>query len=67
MFSGILTPVAKELFAMYDQKLEDLYVAFWKFCFRNFIFDPESALDWTILAVSVVAGFFSGGIGTGAI
>lgn len=67
VFSGILTPVAKELFAMYDQKLEDLYVAFWKFCFRNFIFDPESALDWTILAVSVVAGFFSGGIGTGAI
>ena len=67
VFSGILTPVAKELFAMYDQKLEDLYVAFWRYCFRNFIFDPESALDWTILAVSVVAGIFSGGIGTGVI
>ena len=67
MFSGILTPVAKELFAMYDQKLEELYVAFWRYCFRNFIFDPESALDWTILAVSVVAGIFSAGAGAVAI
>lgn len=64
VFSGILTPVAKELFAMYDQKLEELYVTFWKYCFRNFIFDPESALDWTIFIVSFVAGVFTAGAGT---
>lgn len=67
VFVGFMYPTAKQLFAMYDQKLEELYVGFWKWCFKNIIFDPESALDWTILAISIGAGILSFGTGTAAI
>lgn len=64
VFVGFTYPTAKRLFAMYDQKLEELYVGFWKWCFKNFIFDPESALDWTILAISFVAAFGGAVVGS---
>lgn len=59
VFVEFLKPTAKQLFTMYDQKLEELYVAFWKFMFKTLVFDPTDWLDWTILALTIGGAILS--------
>lgn len=67
VFVEFLKPTAKQLFTMYDQKLEELYVAFWKFMFKTLVFDPTDWLDWTILALTIGGVILSStGVGAGA-
>ena len=55
VITAFMYPTAKNLFTMYDQKLEQLYQEFWWWCFKQLIFDPNSALDWAILAITIVS------------
>jgi hypothetical protein len=41
-----------------------MYYGFWKWCVKNFIFDPESALDWVILVISGAAAIIAAYVAT---
>jgi amino acid permease len=40
--------------------LEEFYQEFWWWCFKQLIFDPNSALDWVILIVGTIAAVGAG-------
>lgn len=60
VITAFMYPTAKNLFTMYDQKLEEFYQEFWWWCFKQLIFDPNSALDWVILIVGTIAAVGAG-------
>lgn len=64
VLQGFMYPICKEMFTLYDQKLEEMYYGFWKWCVKNFIFDPESALDWVMLVISGAAAIIAAYVAT---